>query len=287
MLAGCARILRSRVVSYRSACHSQPRATHQAVCSHGHKLGFPTRPSLDLGVPGKYSNPGKTSEEQFIALHIFAQRQTLTRLWLSKVSFPTIGSHKTIKIQDIAIALGSTVSDLGLYECLFRSYIDTISFIRAFPHCGSLYIRDCVSSAKNSSGEVFLGLPMHNLSLNALELSSSSSNGSIIDVSTLVEDAGLDVARLSALTCDVGSVAQAHSVAKATSVSPIRHFRLTSTRSGAFHGACEIGCQTVSYHTLTFSASYSSVPVSNGEGVASGVLDDRTTDSQNRRSLLA
>ena len=103
-----------------------------------------------------------------------------------------IGSHQTIKIQDVVIALSSTVNDLGLYECLFPSYADMISFIRAFPHCDSLCIRNCVAGAKDSSGDVFSGLPGHKLSLNTLELSFSSSDRLIIDVSSLIEDADLD-----------------------------------------------------------------------------------------------
>ena len=193
--------------------------------------------SLDLGVTGKYSNPEDCLEQQLTILQIFAQRQTLTRVWLSRVTFPALESCGGIKVQDIITALGSTVSDMGLYGCLFPSYADLISFILAFPHCDSLFVRNCVTNGTNSGEGIFSGLPKHKLSLNVLELSSSSSDGLIIDVASLIEAAGLDVSRLSSLTCDVESVTRARSLAKATSTSPIRHFQLTSTKPDVFRGA--------------------------------------------------
>ena len=191
--------------------------------------------SLDLGVVKKSSNPEAYLEEQLTILEIFAQRQTLTRLWLSRFPFHSTESSKMMKIRDIVTAFGSTVSDLGLYECKFTSYTDMISLARAFPHCGSLYIRDCVTD-EITSGNVFSGLPEHKLSLDVLELTCASSNRLTIDVSTLIEDGCLDVSRLSALTCDVISAGQARSVAKSTSASPIRHFQLACTEPGGFQG---------------------------------------------------
>ena len=82
-----------------------------------------------------------------------------------------------VKIRDIVAAFCSTVSDLGLYGCRFPSYTDMISLVRAFPHCDSLYIRDCVISGESATGNVFSGLQEHKLSLNVLELTCASPNG--------------------------------------------------------------------------------------------------------------
>jgi len=199
--------------------------------------------SLDIGVTSKSSNPEDYLEEQLTILEIFAQRQTLTRLWLSNLPFPSIESCKREKIQDIVTALSSTVNSLGLYGCRFTSYADMISFVRAFPHCDSLYIRDCVTGGEKSAGAMFSGLTKHKLSLDTLELTSGSSNGLIIDVSSLIKDAALGVSQLSALICGVGSAEQARCVAMATSASPIQYFQLTCTESDGFQGKCKLQLQ--------------------------------------------
>jgi hypothetical protein len=214
--------------------------------------------SLDIGVTSKNSNPEGYLEEQLAVLEIFAQRRTLTCLWLSNAPFPSIKPSQREKIRDIVTTLGSTVNDLGLYGCQFPSYADMISFIRAFLHCDSLYIRDCVIRDEESTGNLFSGLPEHNLSLNVLELTSASSDGRIIDVSSLVKDAALDVSRLSALTCSVGSAEQAQCVASATSASPIRHFQVACTEPGGFQGACEMPIGLLLHPNFFFSFKLSS-----------------------------
>lgn len=189
--------------------------------------------SLDLGVTSKTSDSGNYLEEQLIILEIFAQRRTLTCLWLSNMPFPAIKSNQRGKIRDIVAALSSTVNNLGLYECRFPSYTDIISFIRAFPHCDSLFIRDCVTGS-DSPENMFSGLPEHKLSLRILELTSTAPDGLIIDVSSLIEDAALDVSQLSALTCCVASAEQARCVAMATSAPPIQHIQLACADPGGF-----------------------------------------------------
>ena len=192
--------------------------------------------SLDIGLTSKGSNPEGHLEEQLTILGIFARRQSLTRLWLSNIPFPSIESSQRSEIRDVVAALSSTINDLGLYECRFPSYVDIISFVGAFLHCDSLYIRDCIIDDKNLAGNIFSGFPKHKLSLNVLELSSALSNKPIIDVSSMIEDAGMDVSKLSALTCNVGSAQQARSVAMATSASPIQHFQLACAEPGGFRG---------------------------------------------------
>ena len=202
--------------------------------------GFQHVRSLDLGVTGKSSKSEDYLKEQLVILETFSQRQTLTRLWLSKMPFSSIEPSQREKFQNTVAALSSTVNDLGLYGCRFPSYVDMILFIRAFPHCDSLYIRDCVTANEHAAGDMFSGFSKFNLSLNTLELTSTSPHRPIIDVSSLIEDAALDVSQLSALTSDIGSTRQARSVAMATSVSPIQHFQLTSTKPGVFQGVYDI-----------------------------------------------
>ena len=144
-----------------------------------------------------------------------------------------------VKIRDIVAAFCSTVSDLGLCGCRFPSYTDTISLVRAFPHCDTLYIRDCVTDCGNTAGNVFSGLREHKLSLNVLELTCDSSNRSTIDVSNFIRDACLDVSRLSTLICCPRSVEQARSIAISVSVSPIQHLQLACTEPGGFQGTYE------------------------------------------------
>ena len=196
--------------------------------------------SLDLGVTSKSSNPEDYLEEQLTILEIFAQRQTLTCLWLSNFPFPSIESSQRGKIRDIITALTSTVDNLGLYGCRFPSYTDMVSFIRAFPRCDSLYIRDCVSGGPNPTEDMFSGLPEHNLSLDVLELTSATPHELVIGVSSLIEDANLGVSQLSALTCSVVSAEEARRVAMATSASPIHHVQLACTEPGGFQGTCRI-----------------------------------------------
>ena len=201
--------------------------------------------SLDLGVTSKSSNSENYLGEQLTILGIFAQHQTLTRLWLSKIPFPSFDPDQREKIRNIVVALSSTVNDLGLYECRFLSRVDMISFICTFSHCDSLYVRDCVADGGGCAGNMFSGLPKHKLFLDALELTSTLPNRPptdappTIDVSSFIEDAALDVSRLSTLICDIWSTEQARSVAATTSVSPIQHFQLGCAEPGGFHGTCE------------------------------------------------
>jgi hypothetical protein len=196
--------------------------------------------SLDLGVAGSGSSALKNClEEKLTILETFAQRQTLTHLWLTNVAFP-IASSERMNIQEAVASLGFTVDDLGLFGCSFPSYTDMVSFIRTFPNCSSLYIRNCVVDSTSSQSEViFSKLPNHKLSLSVLELSSSSGD-LIFDLSSLINDACLDISRLSPLRCSIASAAQARSIAEAISSSPIRDFQLTSTKSEVFRGGWNI-----------------------------------------------
>ena len=243
--------------------------------------------SLDLGLISNGTNPKNYLEEQLTILGIFAQRQTLTRLWLSRFFFPSVESSQRAKIRDTVAAFCSTVSDLGLYGCIFPSYADMISLIRAFPHCNSLYIRDCVTDGENAAGSVFSELQEHKLSLGVLELTCASSNGSTIDVSTLIEDACLDVSRLSALTCCLKSAEEARSIAVSVSASPIQHLQLGCTESGGFKGMCENRVSKALYPSLSSHVLHSSILRPCLENRIPGVLHNWTIVPQNEPFLLA
>jgi len=80
-----------------------------------------------------------------------------------------------------------------------------VSLIPSFPLCNSLSLRDCANRGRPAVGNVFAGLPEHRLSIKDLQLSSTLSIRTLIDVSNLIEDAALGVESLTALVYDVGS----------------------------------------------------------------------------------
>jgi len=160
--------------------------------------------SLDLGV-----NNGRQILEIYWKDYItilggFAQYRTLDRLWLSGIPFNLFRPDQK-DLRETVTTLGSTVTELGLYGCRFSSYEEMVSLIRSFPHCNSLFLRDCVTRGKSGVGNAFAGLPEHALSVKDLQLSSSLSNGTLIDISKLIKDAALDVGSLTSLVCDVGT----------------------------------------------------------------------------------
>ena len=139
---------------------------------------------------------------------------------------------------EAVIALGSTVTDLGLYGCHFSSYEEMVSLICSFPLCHFLFIQDCVTGGEATSGNALAGLPKHKLSIKDLQLSSSLSNDLLIDVSNLIEDAALDMGSLTSLVCDVGTSEKTQRVAAAVSISPVEHFQVACAEPGGFQGRC-------------------------------------------------
>ena len=192
--------------------------------------------SLDLGF-----NDGKTILERhwkayFVVLKAFAQYHTLNRLWLSEIPFDLVGPRQQKNIRETIVALGSTVTELGLYGCRFSSYEEMISLIRSFPLCNFLFIRDCAIGERYTGGNAFAGLPEHKLSIRDLQLSSPSSDYWLIDISNLIEDAALDVGSLTSLVCDVGNSERTRRIAAAVASSPVKHFQVACIESGGFQG---------------------------------------------------
>ena len=131
--------------------------------------------SLDLGVNSRRAIL-KVHWKDFLAvLGEFARYRSLNCLWFSEVPF-NFAQHNQKNILETITALGSTVTELGLYGSRFSSYEDMISLIRSFPLCEFLFVRDCVTAKRAAKGNMFAGLPGHKLKLKDLQLSSSSPN---------------------------------------------------------------------------------------------------------------
>jgi len=191
--------------------------------------------SLDLGI-----NDGRPILEIYwkdylVILGAFARYRTLNCLWLSEVPFNLFRPDQK-DLRETVTTLGSTVTELGLYGCRFSSYEEMVSLIRSFPHCNSLFLRDCVTRGKSGVGNAFAGLPEHALSIKDLQLSSSLSNGTLVDISKLIEDAALDVGSLTSLVCDVGTTEKTQRIAEAVSGSPVEQFQVACAEPGGFQG---------------------------------------------------
>ena len=193
--------------------------------------------SLDLGISDGRPILGVYWKDYLIILEAFARYRTLDRLWLSEVPFNLFRPDQK-NLRETITALGSTVTELGLYGCRFSSYEEMVSLIRSFPHCNSLFLRDCVTRGKSAVGNAFAGLPEHALSVKDLQLSSSLSYGALIDISNLIEDAALDVGSLTSLVCDVGTTGKTQRIAEAVSGSPVEQFQVACAEPGGFQGGC-------------------------------------------------
>ena len=168
-------------------------------------------------------------------LEFFARRRTLTRLWLSEVSFYFPKHGKQGAITDVITSLAATVNELGLYSCRFSCYAEMISLIRAFPLCTSLFVRDCVAT-KTPGVEIFTKLPQHTLYITHLELTSSSPHRYLINVSTLIRDAALDISSLTNFSCDMSAADVTRRTLVTTVDSPIESLELTCDEAQGFHG---------------------------------------------------
>ena len=192
--------------------------------------------SLDLGVNDKSVILEDYWKCYLVILGAFARYRVLNRLWLSEVPFNFLRLSQKKGLREAVIALGSTVTELGLYGCHFSSYEEMVSLIRSFPHCNFLFVRDCATGEQTAGGNAFAGLPNHILNIKDLQLSSPSSNDPLIDVSNLIEDAALDVGSLTALVCDVGTSEKTLRVARSVYSSPVEQFQVACTEPGGFQG---------------------------------------------------
>ena len=193
--------------------------------------------SLDLGVD-KCMILQAYWDAYLVVLQTFTQYRTLNRLWLSEIPFHFVSRSQKKNLRETVVALGSTVTELGLYGCHFSSNEEMISLIRSLPLCSFLFIRDCVTGKQATGGNALAGLPEHKLGIKDLQLSSSSSNKLSIDVSNLIRDAALDVGSLTSLVCDVGTSEKTRRIATAVSTSPVEQFQVACTEPGGFQGMC-------------------------------------------------
>jgi hypothetical protein len=192
--------------------------------------------SLDLGVDKKNVILEEYWKDYIVILASFSRYRSLNRLWLSEVPFIFLKPSQKKNLRETVTALGSTVTELGLYGCHFPSYQELVSFIRSFPLCNLLFIRDCVTGEKATGGNALAGLPEHRLTINDLQLSASSSSDLLIDISNLIEDAALDVGSLTSLVCDVVTSERTQRVAAAVSGSRVEHFQMACLQPEGFQG---------------------------------------------------
>ena len=200
---------------------------------------FPHVRSLDLGITTKRVIHERDWNDYLIILEFFARRRTLTRLWLSEVPFYFSQRRRQETIRHIIASLTATVNELGLYSCRFSCYAEMISLIRAFPLCTSLYVRDCVTK-KTPKEDIFVKLPQHTLSVSDLELTSSSGHRFLIDVSTLINDAALDISSLTGFSCDMTTADAAHHTVMTVAASTIERLQLVCDEPEGFHGPSKL-----------------------------------------------
>jgi hypothetical protein len=192
--------------------------------------------SIDLGVNDKKVNLEEYWMYYLVILGQFTRYRALNRLWPSEVPFNFLRQNQKKDLRETVTALGSTVTELGLYGCHFSCYEEMVSLVRSFPLCNFLFIRDCVTGEQTAGGNAFAGLPEHILTIRDLQLSSPAPNDPMIDLSNLIEDAALDVGSLTALVCDVGTSERTQRVAAAVSASPVEQFQVACAESGGFQG---------------------------------------------------
>lgn len=192
--------------------------------------------SLDLGVDNGDAVAGHYWRYTIVILGGIARYHTLHRLWLSELPFNFPKPNQKENLREAITTLGSTVTELGLYECQFSSYEEMVSLIRSFPLCDFLFIRDCITRKRATGGNMFAGLPAHKLVIKDLQLSASSSDSLLIDISNLIEDAELDVRPLTSLVCDLRTSERSRRVAAAVRESPVEHFQVACTEPGGFQG---------------------------------------------------
>lgn len=192
--------------------------------------------SLDLGVTEMRVVLEEYWKAYLPILVAFGQYHSLNRLWLSEVPFNFAKPRQKKSLREAVVNLGSTITELGLYGCHFSSYEEIVSFVRSFPACTFLFVRDCVTGKHPTGENTLAGLPEHQLSVKDLQLSSPSWNDLFIDVSNLIQDAALDVGSLTSLMCDVGTFERTQRVAAAVSKSPVEHFQVACTEPGGFQG---------------------------------------------------
>ena len=237
-------------------------------------LAFQHVRSLDLGVTTKRVIRERDWVHYLTILDFFAHRRTLTRLWLSEVSFHSHKRWKQESIRNIITSLAATVDELGLYSCRFSSYADMISLIRAFPLCKSLYVRDCVTK-KNPGEDIFAKLPQHKLYINDLELTSSSDHRHLIDASTLINDAALDISSLTGFSCDMTTADVARHTVMTAANSQIERFQLVCDEPEGFHGTFNS-----SENPTFYSSFYPSSCRPGSDRVATQVADHRSPRSE-------
>ena len=200
--------------------------------------GFQHVSSLSLGITTRRTVLEEYWNDYLAILKVFAPRKSLVHLWLWEIPFFFLQPRQKKTFKEAVLGLSSSITQLGLYGCHFSCYEEMVSFVRAFPHCDKLYIQDCVTGGQESPKNSLAGFPQHKLSIVDLDITASSTHKLLIDPSGLIEDAELDVSSLCKFACDLRWVEGTRRIISATSESPIREFRFSSSESDGFQGTC-------------------------------------------------
>ena len=191
--------------------------------------------TLSLGIT-KRTVLEKYWSDYLAILKVFASRKSLVCLWFREIPFFLLQPRQKKVFKEAVLALSSSVTELGLYGCHFSCYEEMVSFVRAFPHCDKLSIRDCVTGGRGSPENSFAGFPQYKLSIVDLDITASSTHQFLIDPSGFIEDAELDVSSLYKLACDFRWVTGTRHIISATSKSPVCQLRFSSHYPGGFQG---------------------------------------------------
>lgn len=237
--------------------------------------GFQHVRSLSLGITNK-----RVLEEYWNdylkILKVFAGRRCLVRLWLWEVPFFFLQPRQKKMLREIVLALASSINDLGLYGCHFSCYEEMVSFVRAFSYCDKLYVEDCVTGGQDSPKNSFAEFPQHKLPVTVLEITASSKNKLLIDPSGFIEDAELDVSSLAKFACDLLSAEGIRRIVSATSGSPIRDVRFSSTSPEGFQGNYMPQSSAIIIIIILIPYRHRSIRNLGIASVALGAVDNRT-----------
>ena len=244
--------------------------------------GFQHVTSLSLGITTKRTVLEEYWNDYLAILKVFAPRKSLACLWLWEIPFFFLQPRQKKMFKEAVLALSSSVTELGLYGCHFSCYEEMVSFVRAFPHCDKLSIQDCVTGGRGSKN-LLADFPQYKLSIVNLDITASSTRGSLIIPSGFIEDAELEVSSLCKLACDLRWVTGTRRIISATSESPVRQLRFSSHYPGGFQGTHTHVSLSVIF-SLTYR--YQRVRKVGITGMALGIAGHRTHASQSQCGIL-
>jgi hypothetical protein len=175
---------------------------------------------------------GESLKGYFTILEAFAQRRTLTRLSLSanpdRLLRPlSEGKNQGCNYHAELNGRHLRVVRVRVFLSRRAGFLDS-----SIPPLDSPDIRDCAVESESSDDDTFSGLPKHKLFVKHLQLGSRRLE--YFSLSSLIEDADLDISLLASFTCSVRSAEEARRVVTVTSSSPIQHFQFACLERDRF-----------------------------------------------------